>query len=410
MIIALSSFLLGCTDFFSSPGEGEIDILWRKKDSPIYINDCFVVPVGEMLFIEPGVEVRFKSSNNSVDFMIDSLNVGMLHVRGELIAEGTSTDSIVFTCENDRWGIIWFDSTSTGTNNLKHCKIEKARSVIRNIYGLPNLLGAISCYQTRVNISDCHISDNSMGIWSYQSEMRIEKNIIIDNNNYGISSYYSTNSIIANDIIDNRTGIWGENDMNSIISNNNFIDNQKAIHVRRDSNVNIINNTFINNELQGIELYNNTTGNIVGNIISDSDYGIICCQNTSPNITNNTIVKTSWGIKFKMDCNPLIRNCVLWNNVQAFCFMYSNKPMISYSLLQGDSLPSDMEDGGKNIFNRDPQFVNSFLDNFQLQESSPCVNAGDNNAPDLPATDTLGNPRISGPAVDIGAYEYQWER
>ncbi len=49
---------------------------------------------------------------------------------------------------------------------------------------------------------------------------------------------------------------------------------------------------------------------------------------------------------------------------------------------------------------------------FQLQLQSPAVDAGDNNAPDLPSEDILGHPRIQNAKglpsaiIDIGAYEY----
>ena len=42
----------------------------------------------------------------------------------------------------------------------------------------------------------------------------------------------------------------------------------------------------------------------------------------------------------------------------------------------------------------DPQFVNASARDFHLQPSSPGVDAGDNNAANLPPTDYEGNPRV----------------
>jgi PKD repeat protein len=63
--------------------------------------------------------------------------------------------------------------------------------------------------------------------------------------------------------------------------------------------------------------------------------------------------------------------------------------------------------GLSNLNNVDPLFVDPANGDFHLQATSPCINAGDNSAPGLPATDMDGNPRIANGTVDMGAYEYQ---
>jgi hypothetical protein len=47
------------------------------------------------------------------------------------------------------------------------------------------------------------------------------------------------------------------------------------------------------------------------------------------------------------------------------------------------------------------------MGDFQLQPGSPCIDAGSDNVPGLPATDFDGNPRVVGGSVDMGAFEYQ---
>jgi len=59
-----------------------------------------------------------------------------------------------------------------------------------------------------------------------------------------------------------------------------------------------------------------------------------------------------------------------------------------------------------NLDNVDPLFVDPGSGNFHLLEGSLCINAGDNSAPELPATDMDGQPRIIDYIVDIGADEY----
>jgi len=55
--------------------------------------------------------------------------------------------------------------------------------------------------------------------------------------------------------------------------------------------------------------------------------------------------------------------------------------------------------------NADPRLVNVGASNFQLQDGSPCMDAG-KNVSAVVARDLLGVPRPQGSAFDIGAYEY----
>ncbi|TGO02349.1 hypothetical protein PN36_26485 [Candidatus Thiomargarita nelsonii] len=60
-----------------------------------------------------------------------------------------------------------------------------------------------------------------------------------------------------------------------------------------------------------------------------------------------------------------------------------------------------------NLNNLDPLFLDPGNGDYHLLAGSPCIEAGDNNAPSIPTTDKDGNPRIVNGIVDIGAYEQQ---
>ncbi|MBL7685354.1 MAG: choice-of-anchor D domain-containing protein, partial [Deltaproteobacteria bacterium] len=59
----------------------------------------------------------------------------------------------------------------------------------------------------------------------------------------------------------------------------------------------------------------------------------------------------------------------------------------------------------QNNLDLDPLFANAAAGDFHLQNASPVLNKGDNSAPNLPATDLDGNPRVVSGTVDMGAYE-----
>jgi hypothetical protein len=79
-------------------------------------------------------------------------------------------------------------------------------------------------------------------------------------------------------------------------------------------------------------------------------------------------------------------------------------------LVQDSILAPELSDMGYNFFALDPSFVDAANGNYQLSSGSPCIDKGTNAIDSLPELDLLGQPRIVGSGIDIGAYEYQDRR
>ena len=73
---------------------------------------------------------------------------------------------------------------------------------------------------------------------------------------------------------------------------------------------------------------------------------------------------------------------------------------INNSIVQGG-----FDGSGKNIIDEDPLFVDFNNNNYALQEDSPAIDAGNNEAIEGFETDLVGNPRINNNTVDLGAFE-----
>src|SRR5262249_42750061 len=96
-----------------------------------------------------------------------------------------------------------------------------------------------------------------------------------------------------------------------------------------------------------------------------------------------------------------VTNCILYFNIATNGPNYYLDPYTDVSYSCTTPLPPN----GIGDISDDPLFVNSNAGDFHLQSNSPCINAGINfsNAGDV---DLDGSPRVNGPTVDLGAYEY----
>src|SRR5690606_8058226 len=130
------------------------------------------------------------------------------------------------------------------------------------------------------------------------------------------------------------------------------------------------------------------------------------------------------------ESSPTLTNVILWDNsapTGAIMYNYGQgaTPTIAHSLVQGGLSSSNiyndegasLNDGGYNI-DVDPLFVTpvnpadapTTAGDLRLQARSLAIGVGDNSVlPMEVTTDLDGNPRIVGSAVDLGAYEFQFD-
>ncbi len=160
---------------------------WTKAKSPYIINGEAIIPAGTTLTIEPGVEVKLKTGTKNTYTMRKEFDLGFLRVNGTLIAEGTTSEKILFTADGSgNWGIILFTATSVNSS-LKYCKIEKAGGII-NAEEMKSFYGSISFYMSKGEVNYCEISDNSSGAIHCvnSASPKITNCMIISNLNAGI--------------------------------------------------------------------------------------------------------------------------------------------------------------------------------------------------------------------------------
>jgi len=164
---------------------------------------------------------------------------------------------------------------------------------------------------------------------------------------------------------------------------------------------------------------------ITNNIVSENTAvyggGGIDCFDSSPTITNNTICgnmasNKGGGIYCRNNSSPNLSNNILWNNDASegpeiwIGGQYSPSTLtISYSDVEGGQASVYLQPGstlnwGPGMIDSDPLFVDT--DNFHLIWDSPCKDAGDNTAPEVPNVDFEGDPRIAYGDVDMGADEF----
>jgi parallel beta-helix repeat protein len=277
-------------------------------------------------------------------------------------------------------------------------------------------------------IRDCIIKDNNNGVYIQGATTIFSGNTLSNNNDtaLNLSNAPEKCEVTSNIFINNGTAISTSGSENGLTINSNIIRNNssKAISANGDKkrSISIISNIICNNQSGGIDLSLFSNAVITNNLIFENgnyhlhSVGGIYIETSNVQIINNTITKNKsqngGGIKLQNWPNARILkmyNNIIWNNRAEYKGndIYIN----TYANLIGfyNNIYNDLEGPVDELVansKKDPLFIDPQNDDYQLSPDSPCINAGDNTAPNLPETDLDGNPRINDNIIDIGAYEF----
>ncbi len=162
---------------------------------PYYCAGSFGVFYGAVLSIAPGAEIQFAANQ--------SLLLGNYTSPGKLVAQGSETDPITFTGNND-WGWLYFGKNTAEGTILEHCIIEKNGY---NNYPLVNV------FSSNVTIKNCTFRNTP------NSGLAIDSGVpTLEANTYtGIGSYpISINQARSISAVDN-TSTFDESNTNNLI-------------------------------------------------------------------------------------------------------------------------------------------------------------------------------------------------
>ncbi|GAB4548399.1 MAG: hypothetical protein Tsb0014_43140 [Pleurocapsa sp.] len=189
-----------------------------------------------------------------------------------------------------------------------------------------------------------------------------------------------------------NTSTSNPNLTNVLFRDNSAVTSGGAIYNNRGAGEKVVNGVFDGNSSElGGAIYNNSASPTGINVTftnnqADSGAAIYSYGNEDTTPTyNNSIF---WGNQGESDSDPIVNDQT-----------YTANTIVSHSIVEDDY-------DGIGVIDKNPNFVDSD-DNLRLKSNSPAINAGLNDPiVGLTNKDIVGNNRIVGSKVDLGAYEY----
>jgi hypothetical protein len=422
----------GLPALFSSPATNPEKTTESRKSvryDTLYVNADIMIADRDSLIINPGTVIMFVGHYS-------------IHVQGKLIANGTQSDSIIFTVNDTTgfsniyspaggWNGILFENTHPDNDSslFAYCRFEFGKAIGDSVNSLGGAVRVDDFSKVRFSNSAFYHNysfTRGAGIHGYKSDIIIEHchfeknysgNDLPELYGYGAGmNFVSANPTIRHcTFINNEsTGIGGgisfefsNPEMINCIFTGNHSALGGAIGFLRCAPDRTIANMLVNNNTA--TFFGGGIANITG----------------SPRLSNFTIVNNHAAMGGGYYCNewahPQLFNSILWGNTGAepnnpdgsqvwIWDVYSEPGFYNCAVQYGpEAFGGSMFIGEyQNCIESNPLFSNTGDYDFTLIEGSPCINAGtpDTTGLMLPDFDLLMNPRIIHGIIDMGAYEY----
>ena len=382
ILLALILMLIPQVIFSQTDVSGNQSGTWTAAASPYRVIGEIVVPGGQTLIIEPGVEVNFQDHYKFT-------------VNGYLEAIGTENDTIYFTTDipTTGWGGLRVDSPDI--SQLSYCRIEfgKTAGEYPDMHG-----GGLALLGSDAVVSHCVFADNDataddMGMGGAVYGMNT-------GSSSGPLTRFTDCRFIRNHCYGEGGAIKFTGDVNTEITNCEFIQNDC-----RYGGGAICCYSVYGTKLTGCLFVDNYTMFSAGGALNALGTGnVLYLANCT--FTANSAVAGDGGAINLSYTEAFIANTIVYDNPGMYSddlyLNWGTTAEIHYSNL---TMPDDAT-GGNNI-DTNPQFVDAANYDFNLIEGSACVNAGTDyivlNGVTLV---DLAEDEYCGTAPDMGAFEF----
>jgi uncharacterized repeat protein (TIGR02543 family) len=257
--------------------------------------------------------------------------------------------------------------------------------------GDPNMADRDWCGNPTILSGDIGVEgnnlDNCRHVFYHPEMLHLDSSAVLDG--FTITAGYSTYT--------DGAGMYNA-DCSPTISNCTFVGNTAV------NGGGIYNTSSSSPILTNCTFYNNTATTNGGGICNTGTLLISSPVLTNCTFYNNTAATYGGGIYNELFCASTITNCILWGDTAGTAGNEIHGGSVAtYSDVDGGTGQSWF---GVGCIDSDPCFVDAASGDFHLLITSPCINAGSNNASDLPTVDFEGDMRIMFGTVDIGADEW----